>query len=453
MTKPETHRKTPAKAAIASWVGTTLEYYDFAVYGTASALVLNVLFFSKDLNPGISTLLAMVTLAVGYAVRPLGALVLGPLADRFGRKFVMMLTLFGIGGCTFLIGCLPTYSQVGALAPILLVVIRVIQGLCVSGEQGSAITMSLEHAPEKRRGFITSFTTSGSASGGLLATGVFIPFAALPQEQLLGWAWRVPFWLSAVVVVAAYIIRRRLQEPPVFLETQAVKVRIAPLTQALRFHWVAIIRVAACALIAGVSYVFDSFSVAFATTGYHLDKPTILWVGVITSMIAFLFTPLAGLLSDLIGRKTVFLIGAVGAGALMMPYLWSITTGNWPLIFALGILCKAFFYSTVNAAWPAFFAEMFPNRVRASGLTVGTQIGFAIAGGVAPVISAALAGSNLQNWFGPAMFALAITVIAAIAALTAKETRRYTLDEIDELQQSEREREVVTAAIELPTTV
>jgi len=450
MAATETPRKTPAKAAIASWIGTTLEYYDFAVYGTASALVLNVLFFSKELDPGISTLLSMATLAVGYAVRPLGAFILGPLADKFGRKFVMMLTLFGIGGCTFLIGCLPTFQQVGALAPILLVVIRIIQGLCVSGEQGSAITMSLEHASEKRRGFITSFTTSGSASGGLLATGVFIPFAALPQEQLLDWAWRVPFWLSAVVVVAAYIIRRKLEEPPVFLETQAIKVQMAPLKQALRFHWASIARVAACALIAGVSYVFDSFSVAFATTGYHLDKPTMLWVGVVTSMIAIFVTPLAGMLSDRIGRKAVFLIGAIGAGALMVPYLWSITTGTWPLIFTLGILCKAFCYSTVNAAWPAFFAEMFPSRVRASGLTVGTQIGFAIAGGIAPVLSTALAGDDLQNWFGPAMFAVVITVIAVIAALTAKETRSYTLAEIDDLQQSEREKAAVTAATVLP---
>lgn len=450
MTTISAPRKTPAKAAIASWVGTTLEYYDFAVYGTAAALVLNQLFFPPELPEGIRVLLSMATLAVGYVVRPLGAFILGPLGDRFGRKFVMMLTLFGIGICTFIIGCLPTYEQIGVLAPILLVVIRILQGLSVSGEQASAISMSLEHAPDNRRGFTTSFVTSGSASGGLLATAVFIPFAALPQEDLLGWAWRIPFWLSAVVVVVAYLIRRNLEEPPSFVETQAIKVQLAPIKQVTRFHWVSIIRVAACAMIAGVSYLFATFSVAFATTGYGLDKPTMLWVPVLASLLALLYTPVAGYISDLIGRKTVFIIGAVGAGVTTVPYLWAITQGDWPLIFVLGILCNGFFYSTANAAWPAFFAEMFPNRVRVSGLAVGTQIGFAIAGAIGPVASTALAGDDLKNWVGPALLGIGLMLIAVISALTAKETRRYSLDEVDDVQQTQKEKDAVTASILIP---
>jgi MFS family permease len=451
MTTVAIPRKTPAKAAIASWAGTTLEYYDFAVYGTASALVLNELFFPEDLPAGIRVLLSMATLAVGYVVRPLGAFILGPIGDRYGRKAVMMLTLFGIGICTFVIGCLPTYDQAGVLAPILLVLIRIIQGLSVSGEQASAITMSLEHAPEHRRAFTTSFTTSGSAAGGLLATAVFIPFAALPQDQLFSWGWRVPFWLSAVVVVVAYIIRRTLEETPTFIETQAIKVQMAPMTQALRFHRLAILRVAACALVAGISYLFATFSVAFATTGYGLDRSTMLWVPVLASLLALAYTPLAGLLADKIGRRTVFLIGVIGAGLTTIPYLWSITTGNWALIFTLGIVCNGLFYSTANAAWPSFFAEMFPNRVRVSGLAVGTQIGFAIAGAIGPVASTALAGAELTSWIGPSMLAVALMLVAAFSAMTAKETKHHTVDEIDDLQQSEREKAAVTAAIVLPT--
>jgi len=450
MTTTSVPEKTPAKAAIASWVGTTLEYYDFAVYGTAAALVLNQLFFPPELPEGVRVLLSMMTLAVGYVVRPLGAFILGPLGDRFGRKFVMMLTLFGIGICTFIIGCLPTFEQIGVLAPILLVVIRIIQGLSVSGEQASAISMSLEHAPDNRRGFTTSFVTSGSASGGLLATAVFIPFAAMPQEDLLTWGWRIPFWLSAVVVVVAYLIRRNLEEPPAFVQTQAIKVQLAPIKQVTRFHWVSIIRVAACAMIAGVSYLFATFSVAFATTGYGLDKATMLWVPVLASLLALLYTPFAGYISDLIGRKTVFIIGAVGAGVTLVPYLWAITQGDWALIFLLGILCNGLFYSTANAAWPAFFAEMFPNRVRVSGLAVGTQIGFAIAGAIGPVASTALAGEDLTNWFGPALLGLGIMAIAVISALTAKETRRYSLDEVDERQQTQKEKDAVTASILVP---
>ena len=450
MTEPAVHQKTPAKATIASWVGTTLEYYDFAVYATASALVFNYIFFPPELPEGIRLMLSLATLGVGYLVRPLGAFILGPLADRFGRKFVMLLTLFGIGACTFLIGCLPTYADIGIWAPILLVVIRMIQGLSVSGEQAAAITMTLEHSPDHRRAFTTSFVTSGSAAGGLLSTAVFIPFVALPQEQLMTWGWRIPFWLSAVVVIVAYIIRRTLEEPPAFIEAQATEVKLSPLKQAMQFHWGSIIRIALCAVIAGVSYLFATFSVGFAANGYGLDRPTILLVPVFASLLALVYTPVAGLLADKIGRRTVFIIGAAGAGLTTAPYLWAITQGNWPLIFVLGILCNGFFYSTANAAWPAFFAEMFPNRVRVSGLAVGTQIGFALSGAIAPVAATWLAGPDLKSWIGPAMFAGALMLVSVIAALTAKETAPYTLDEINDVTQSEREKATVAAATAAP---
>ena len=451
MSTSETHKKTPARAAIASWIGSALEYYDFAVYGTAAALVLNKLFFPPELPTGIGVLLSMMTLAVGYVVRPLGALILGPLADRFGRKFVMMLTLFGIGGCTFLVGCLPTYASVGIAAPIILVTLRVIQGLSVSGEQSSAITMCLEHSNDRKRALTTSWTLNGTQAGGLLATGVFIPLTAvLSQQQLLAWGWRIPFWLSAVVVVAAYIIRRKLEEPPAFIENAEVQVHMTPLTQAVRFHWTSILRVAACALLASVSYVFGSFSVAFATNGYKLDKPTMLLVPVIVNVVALGAIPLAGILADRIGRKPMFLVGVIGSGIMTAPYLWSITTGNWGLIFLFGILSNGLIYSAANGIWPAFYAEMFPSRVRVSGLAMGTQIGFAIAGGVAPVASTALAGADFTNWVGPAILTVGLTLISGIAAMTAKETRQYTLDEIDVVKSSDREREAVAAATVAP---
>jgi MFS family permease len=203
-------------------------------------------------------------------------------------------------------------------------------------------------------------------------------------------------------------------------------------------------------LIAGASYVFASFSVAFATNGYKLDKPTMLLVPVIASGLALGITPVAGLLADKIGRKPMFLIGVFGAGIMTAPYLWSITTGNWTLIFLLGIICNGLFYSTANGVWPSFYAEMFPSRVRVSGLAVGTQIGFAIAGAVGPVASTALSGSDLLGWFGPAMLTIGLMVISAVAALTARETRKYTLDEIDEVKQSDRERAAVAAATVVP---
>lgn len=443
-------KKTPGRAAVAAWIGTTLEYYDFAVYGTSSALILNVLFFSPDLPEGISVLLSMITFAVGYAVRPLGSLILGPMGDKFGRKFVMMITLFGIGGCTFLIGCLPTYAQIGSLAPILLVLIRVIQGLCLSGEQPSAITMSLEHASEKHRGFVTSFTTLGASTGTLLTLLLFIPISAMPSEALLSWGWRLPFWFSAVVVVVAYLIRRHVQEPPEFIQTQAIKINIAPLNQLLRFHWRAVLRVTFCAVIAGTSYMMQTFSVAFGTAGYKLDKPTMLLTTTVSAIIALGITPLGGFLTDKIGRKTMFLIGTVGAGVTMAPYLWAITIGSWPLIFLFGIINYSFFYSLIQGSWPSFFSEMFPGRVRVSGLALGTQIGFAISGVVGPVLATALAGADLRGWVGPSFVAIGFMVFAGTAALTAKETRKYTLKQLDQVQQSDREKDAVTAAIAIP---
>lgn len=310
--------------------------------------------------------------------------------------------------------------------------------------------MSLEHAPEHRRGFVTSFTTLGSASGTLLTMLVFIPVSAMPDDMLFSWGWRLLFWVSAVVVVVAYLIRRNMEEPPAFIETQQIKINIAPLHQTLRFHWRTVLRVALCALIAGTSYMMQTFSVAFATTGFGLDKPTMLLVTTVSAIIALGITPLAGFIVDKIGRKVVFLIGALGAGITMVPYLWSITTGHWSLIFLFGIINYSLFYSMVNAAWPSFFAEMFPNRVRVSGLALGTQIGFAASGAIGPVLATALAGADLTDWVGVSAVALGFMVFAVVAALTARETRRHTLDEIDDLQQNQREKDTVTAAIVVP---
>ena len=211
--------RSPRRAALASWIGSALEYYDFAVYGTAAAIVLNRIFFPED-TAAIGILKSMVVVGVAYVVRPFGAMIVGPLGDRYGRRFVLMLTLFLMGFATFAIGCLPTYSEAGILAPTLLVICRMIQGLSAAGEQASSISISLEHANAHQRAFTTSWTLQGTQFGSLLATAVFIPFAALPDEHLLSWGWRVPFWLSAFVVVTAWLIRRTLSEPPAYLQRE-----------------------------------------------------------------------------------------------------------------------------------------------------------------------------------------------------------------------------------------
>ncbi|WP_417218470.1 MFS transporter [Arthrobacter sp.] len=434
MNQPETSlAKTPKRAAVASWIGSALEYYDFAVYGTAAALVLNHLFFPADTNPALAILASMGTVGVAYVVRPLGALIMGPLADKYGRRFVLMLTLFLMGGATFAIGCLPTFHDVGFLAPVLLVICRIIQGLSASGEQASAISVSLEHSSEHRRGVTTSWTLQGTQFGTLLATGVFIPFATLPQEQLLSWGWRVPFWLSAVVIVTAYIIRRKLEEPPAFREVDETVVQKSPLAATFRHHKAAVLRIAAAAMINTVNMVFTVWSISYATNGVGLDRATMLWVTVVTNFVALFAIPLAGIVADKFGRKPVFVVGTIGPAVLIYPYLAAVTAGNWPLIFVFGILMSGITYSLANAIWPAFYAEMFPTRVRATGLALGTQIGFAVSGGVAPALATFLAGDDMANWVGVGIFVSAMCLLSAVAALTAKETGKLTLEEIDVL--------------------
>ncbi|MHA2789584.1 MFS transporter [Corynebacterium sp. S7] len=420
--------KTPKRAALSSWIGSALEYYDFAVYGTAAALVLNHLFFPEDASPAVAILGSMATVGIAYVVRPLGALIMGPLGDRYGRSFVLMLTLFMMGAATFAVGLLPTYEQVGILAPILLVVCRIFQGLSAAGEQSSAISTSLEHADEDKRAYTASWTLHGTQFGTLLATAIFLPFTLLlTEEQLFSWGWRIPFLLSAVVVAAAYLIRRNLTEPPTFYESKSEN----PLREVLAHHKAAVVRIACAALINTVNVVFTVWSLSFATSIVGLDRSTMLLVSVAANALALIVIPLSGRLADKIGRKIVFITGALSSGIMMFFYLNAIASGNWALIFTCGVLMSGAFYSMANATWPAFYAEMLPSQVRVTGLALGTQIGFAVSGGFAPVLASWVAGANGDNYQAVAVAVIIVCIVSAIAAMTARETKNLTLKEID----------------------
>jgi MFS family permease len=426
---PDDGRKTPRKAAVASWIGSVLEYYDFFIYGTAAALVFGDVFF-PDSEPGTATLLSLATFGVGYAARPIGAFFMGHLGDRHGRKRVLVLTMLLMGTATFLVGCLPTYDDIGILAPILLVALRLLQGFAASGEQAGANSFSLEHAPDRRRAFFTSFTLSGTQTGLVIATATWLPIGALPDDQLQSWGWRVPFWLSAIVVAAGLVIRRRLEEPPAFRETVAEETRSVPLADLLRDHRASVVRVTLGSLASTVSTIFSVYALTFAVDTVGLDKTTMLWVAIVTNLVALAAIPMFARLADRIGRKPVFIVGAVGSGALMFAYLAAIASGTYALIFLAGILMSGIVYSAQNGVWPALYGEMFPTRVRLSGVAIGTQIGFAI-GGFAPTAAAAIAGDGPDGWVPVAAYVLASSVIAAIAIATARETAHVPLREID----------------------
>jgi MFS family permease len=427
---PEGAGKTPTKAALASWIGSVLEYYDFFIYGTAAALVFSKVFF-PEADPATGTLLSLATYGVGYVARPIGAFFMGHIGDKHGRKRVLLLTVSLMGLATFLVGCLPSYAAIGIWAPVLLVTLRLLQGFSASGEQSGANSLSLEHAPEHRRAFFTSFTLSGTQAGLIIATAVFLPIGAMPEDQLLSWGWRVPFWLSAVVVVVGLLIRRRIEEPPAFRE-EAANAAVAKVPTAVLFrdHWAGVLRVALAAIASTVSTIFAVYALSFAVDTKGLDQTTMLWVAIVTNVVALAAIPAWATLADRIGRKPVFIFGAVGSGALMFAYLAAIASGNYPLIFAAAILMSGVIYSAMNGIQPSLYGEMFPTRVRLSGMAIGTQIGFAI-GGFGPTAAAAIAGDGPNGWVPVAAYVFGASLLAAIAVATARETYKLPLRVID----------------------
>ncbi|WP_037673133.1 MFS transporter [Streptomyces griseus] len=437
----------PKKAATAAWIGSALEYYDFFIYGSAAALIFPEVFFDES-DPATATLLSLATFGVAYAARPVGALFLGHFGDRVGRKKIMVFTLILMGLSTFLIGCLPTRAQVGTLAPVLLVLCRVLQGISAAGEQASANSMTLEHAPANRRGFFTSFTLSGTQGGQLLATLVFIPVAALPDDQLLSWGWRIPFWLSVGVAVVGYVIRRKLAETPVFAQQQASGEGVAklPLAVLLREHWADVLRVVAGALVASVSTIFTVWALAYATSdSVGMSRSSMLWVGASANLVALAAIPLWATLSDRVGRRPVYLVGAAGSAVAMFGYLWAISTGSYPLTLLLGVVAFGVVYSAANGVWPSFYGEMFPTRVRLSGMAVGTQIGFAVAG-FAVTFAARIAGPGGDDWSAVALFTAALCVPPLVAALSARETAKVPTEQLGERARREASQpETVTA--------
>ncbi|MGZ4506100.1 MAG: MFS transporter [Blastococcus sp.] len=421
--------KTPRKAALASFVGSMVEYYDFFLYGTAAALVFPKVFFAGS-DPAIATLTSLATFGVGYVARPIGAVVLGHFGDRIGRRKVLVATLLMMGASTFLIGALPSYARIGVAAPALLVLLRLVQGFSAGGEQAGANSLTLEHAPEGRRAFFTSFTLGGTQAGNILATLVFIPVSLLPEHALLTWGWRIPFFLSAIVVLVGWWVRRSMPETPEFERVaQHEQVAKLPVAALFRDHTPAVLRVIFCALISVVSTIFGIYSLSYATGTIGLAKTPMLLMVVLGNVVALGAIPMWGRISDGVGRKPIFVLGTFGSAALIFPFLWAIQRGSYPLIFLFGLLLSGIVYSAANAVWPSLYGEMFDTKVRYSGMAIGTQIGFAL-GGFSPAIAAAIGHDGPGGWIPVAVFTAAAATVSGLCALTTRETFRVPLAEL-----------------------
>lgn len=426
-------KRSPRKAALASWIGSAVEYYDFFIYGTAAALVFGKIFFPA-FDPVAGTVAAFATFGVGYVTRPLGAVLLGHVGDKYGRKKVLTFTLLLMGISTFMVGLLPTYGQVGIAAPIMLVLLRMLQGVSAAGEQAGANSMTLEHAPAHRRAFFTSFTLSGTQAGLILATLVFLPVSALPEDQLLAWGWRIPFFMSAIVVAVGMWVRRTLPETPAFEQEASAKDASAkpaklPIAVLLRDHKANVLRVIFAALISVVSTIFSVFTLSYAVNTIHIPRATMLTVLILANLVALVAIPLFAMLSDRVGRKPVFIFGALGSAALIWPYMWAISQADIALIFVFGLTLSGVVYSAANGVWPSLYGEMFSTKVRLSGMAIGTQLGFAL-GGFAPTISAAILQPGPSGWVPVAIFVTITSTISALTVATARETYRTPMHEL-----------------------
>ncbi|MGV9860196.1 MFS transporter [Gordonia sp. NPDC003425] len=419
--------RTPKRAALASFMGSAVEYYDFFLFGSAAALIFPHIFFPDD--DGAALVMSFMTFGFAYIARPIGALVLGHFGDRIGRQRVLMFTLVLMGLSTFLIGCLPTFGQIGWFAPALLVICRLMQGFSAAGEQAGASSLTLEHSPDHQRAFYTSWTLTGTQGGLILASLILIPFMSLPDDAKYSWGWRVPFWLSAVVVLIAYFIRRELHETPQFAEAkEAGTIARMPLIPLLRNHWRDVLRVIFCAFIAAVSTVFANLALAYGKK-VGLEADLTLWLVVVANIGALITQPMFGKLADRIGRKPVFIYGAVASAVLMPFYMLSMSQDNHLITFALAIATFSFGYAAANAVWPSFYGEMFSTEVRFSGMAIGTQLGFLMAG-FAPSIVAAMGGVRVGGWTVISLFTAVVCAIAAAAALTARETKDIPTDQL-----------------------
>jgi len=423
----------------ASIIGTTVEWYDFFLYGSAAALVFPHLFF-PDSSDFAGTLLAFGTYAVGFAAQPIGALVFGHFGDRIGRKKLLVISLLMMGGATFAIGLLPTFATVGVLAPILLVTLRLIQGFALGGEWGGAVLLVSEHGKPEHRGFWSSWPQAGAPAGNLLATGVLALLAAFQSDDAFAaWGWRIPFLLSAVLIIVGMFVRLAVTESPVFLEAQRVAAEKAaetgvaekaPILTVLA-HYKREVLVAMGARIAeNVSfYLLTVFSLAYLTKAQGAESSFTLNALVIASAVHLVTIPMWGALSDRIGRRPVYLFGAVGIGIWAFVLFGMLEAENfWLSVFAITV--GLLFHGAMYGPQAAFFAELFGTKSRYTGVGIGSQLASLVAGAPAPLIALALLGSFTDpNPTRVSLYLLACAVITVVAVFSYGETRTRDLAE------------------------
>jgi len=414
--------------ALASFIGTTIEWYDFYLYGTAAALVFNKVFF-PTFAPITGTLAAYATYAVGFAARPLGGAVFGHFGDRIGRKSMLVLTLVLMGIATFLIGLVPTYNQIGFWAAVILITLRMVQGFGVGGEWGGAVLMAIEHAPHKSRGFYGSWPQIGVPAGLLLSTAVFSIVSRLPSDQFLSWGWRIPFLSSIILVAVGLFIRMRILETPVFAKLKATRSESAtPILELIRHYPKQVVLAAGARLAENATfYIYSVFSLTYATQYVGIGRQVVLNAILVAAACDGIVTPMYGALSDRLGRRPVYLFGAAMTAVLAFPFFWLMEIGTSWSVMAAMISVFVFSHAAMYAPQAAFLAELFGTRVRYSGASLGSQLASVVAGGLAPFISTAL--MSAYGLTAVALYIILMSILTIISVIIAGETAHLKIDD------------------------
>lgn len=437
---PAAHdRKQMRRVLFSSYLGSVVEFYDFLLYGIAASLVFSQVFFA-NLDPVVGTIASFGTLAAGYFARPLGGIIFGHFGDRMGRKSMLVITMTIMGVASTLIGLLPTYNQIGVAAPVLLVLLRVVQGIAVGGEWGGAALMSLEHSTKRRRGFSASVTNMGGPSGALLATLVMTACSTMPEDDFLAWGWRIPFLLSVVLVGLGLFIRLRVQESPVFAAARAAEAAraaagerpktksSAPLFDVLRNYPKSVM----LAAFGGAgAFVIQGLLATFAITlavSNGADRTTVLLVHGIGSFLHIFTIPLFASLSDRVGRRPVMITGALAAAVMAYPLFQMLASGNMTLVLLAFLIGNPIIQASMYGPLAAFISEMFGTKSRYTGASLGYQLATTLGAGLAPLSAATLlaVGSGDPVWVSAMV--TAICLVSAVAIYFTRESFKKDLD-------------------------